>query len=330
MLVVSPPLESSGQPALSAATGPQAGKIGVVIPCYRSEKSIPEVVERLAATLSALNRAWEIVLIDDHSPDGTWRAVTALKAAYPDNLKAARTFKNVGQHNAIVCGFSLVEADIVVTMDDDLQNRPEDVPRLVAAVDEGVDVAIASYGNKRHAAWRNVSGRTIDSILRWLFQLPHEFELTSFRAIDGGVIKRIEAGPVPYPYVTAMVLANGTTAINVPVQHQQRRYGSSNYNLKRSMSLALNLLLNYSPLPVYTVMIMSILALLSSVGLGAWVVVKAMTANTPPGWASAMAATVFVGSQVMVVLLVVLVYLSRINQVLCGPPASHAIGERLD
>ena len=324
MLVLPPTLDAN---PLEVSGPAPCQSVSVVIPCYRSEKSIAALIERLARKCRESGLKWQAVLVDDSSPDGTWTALLALREQYPDEIIAARTFRNLGQHAAICAGLALADGDVVITMDDDLQNRPEDIPALVAAIDRGADVAIASYGSKQHARWRNLSGGGIDGILRWLFDLPKGFELTSFRAMRRGVCERINAAPIPYPYVTALVLSNARSAVNVPVQHQERAFGKSNYTLKRSASLALNLLLNYSPLPLYAVMLATMTAFLSSGVVAAWVVYKWHLGNTPMGWASAMGVTLFVGSQVMLVMLVQLVYVARINRAICSPPPERALGE---
>ena len=318
---------STRDPGAADSHAPAPGLISVVIPCYRSERSIGELVDRLAAVFEQLARPWQAVLVDDRSPDGTWGALVAVRERHGDNVTIARMARNVGQHAAICSGFTLARGEIVVTMDDDLQNPPEEIPKLIAAVEAGADIAIAGYDRKKHAGWRNTSGGIVDATQRWLFGLAPDFELTSFRATTAAVIRRVNRAPAPFPYVTALLLSNALRRVNVAGEHRERPHGASNYNLKRSFSLVLNLVLNYSPLPLYAVIMLTSLSLVLTTGLGTWVILRALLSETAPGWASLITAVAFVGSQTMLGLLAVLIYVSRINQALTTPAPRDSIDE---
>jgi len=158
------------------------GKISVVIPVFKSERSLPVLVPRLIAALKEMRRDFEIILVDDCSPDLTWQRLKQLRGEHGSALRLAKLLKNSGQHNAILCGLSLVTGEVVVTMDDDLQNPPEEVPKLVEAIDRGFDLAVGAYDSKKHSGPRNAGGRFIDWLQRRIFGLPRDFQLTSFRA----------------------------------------------------------------------------------------------------------------------------------------------------
>src|SRR4051794_37408130 len=111
--------------------------ISIVVPVYRSAVTLPELVERLVHVLDDLDRPNEIVLVDDSSPDESWAVLRTLRDQYGSRLKIASLTRNLGQHNAVLCGLTIATGDVVVTMDDDLQNPPEEMPRLVEAIDEG-------------------------------------------------------------------------------------------------------------------------------------------------------------------------------------------------
>src|SRR5947208_8923073 len=162
---------------------PPKGSIGVIIPVYRSQQSLPILVDRLVTQLNATGRPFEIILVDDFSPDDSWSVLLQLKQQHPTSLKIVRLARNSGQHNALLCGFSLSKSDILVTMDDDLQHPPEEIPKLITAIEQGYDLAIASYDLKKHRALRNTGGALIDRIQRDLFNLPSDFRLTSFAGV---------------------------------------------------------------------------------------------------------------------------------------------------
>ncbi|HEV7558543.1 MAG TPA: glycosyltransferase, partial [Kofleriaceae bacterium] len=129
-----------------------------MVPVYRSEQSLAALVTGLVDVLTAMERPFEIVLVDDCSPDNSWRELVRLREQFGKVVRPARLLTNSGQHNAILCGFSLVTGDVVVTMDDDLQNPPDQVPQLVAAIDQGYDLAIGAYERKMHDRVANAKG----------------------------------------------------------------------------------------------------------------------------------------------------------------------------
>ena len=301
--------------------------ISIVIPAYRSRDSLPILIERIEAVLSGFGREFEVVVVDDCSPDDTWEVLKRLKEGHA-RLRIVRLLRNSGQHNAILCGFSLAKGDVVVTMDDDLQNAPEDIPKLVAAVDEGYDLAVGSYVEKKHSKARNYGGMLVDATQRRIFGLPSTFQLTSFRAIDRPVVQNVVAMGGVFPYVTSMLLSHTSRYTNVPVGHDERRFGSSNYNLKRSALLAFNLLLNYSTYPLYFVVALCLLALGCSAVLSMWVVWKSLIGNsTVPGWASTITAISFFNGLILLALVVHSLYLSRLNQQVTRSRVGFTVGE---
>jgi|SRR4051812_38677102 glycosyltransferase involved in cell wall biosynthesis len=300
--------------------------ISIVIPAYRSRDSLPILVERIEAVLGRLDREFEIIVIDDCSPDDTWQVLKQLKEGRA-SLRIVRLLKNSGQHNAILCGFSLAKGAVVVTMDDDLQNAPEDIPKLVAAVDEGYDLAIGSYTEKKHSKTRNLGGSLVDATQRRIFGLPATFQLTSFRAIDRPVVQNVVAMGGVFPYVTSMLLSHTARYTNVPVQHEARQFGTSNYNLKRSVLLAFNLLLNYSTYPLYFVVALCLLALGCSAVLSTWVAWKSLNDSTVPGWASTITAISFFNGLILLALVVHSLYLSRLNQQVTRSRVGFTVGE---
>lgn len=193
------------------------GKISVVIPVYRSEDSLTVLVPELVEQLESFDREFEVVLVDDCSPDGSWDVLKELKHTYPDRLKIAKLLKNSGQHNAILCGFSLVSGEIVVTMDDDLQNPPSEVKKLVDSIDRGFDLAIAAYDSKKHSGVRNAAGGFIDALQRRMFGLPRDFQLTSFRAMRRIISDNVVKMGGVFPYITSMLLSHTTKYVNVEV-----------------------------------------------------------------------------------------------------------------
>ncbi len=290
------------------------GLVSIVVPCYRSEKSLPELVERISRVAAELGRDCEIILVDDRSPDGTWEMLQSLKAKHGRQLKIIRLLKNSGQHNALLCGMQLANGAVVITMDDDLQNPPEEIPKLIAAIASGYDLAIAAYEQKQHTAARNAGGGLVDGVLRRIFKLPSDFQLTSFRAARREVVQNACRMGGVYPYVTAMLLSHAGNQVNVTVRHEPRKFGVSNYNFRRSFSLAANLLLNYSSYPLYLVGALCGFAFLLAIGFGAFVLVRTfLNGSAVPGWASTVVIVSFLNALTLLSLVIFGLYLSRLN-----------------
>lgn len=301
--------------------------ISVVIPAYRSRDSLPILVERLETVLEQPEQGYEIIIVDDCSPDDTWDVLKTLKKSHP-RLKIVRLLRNSGQHNAILCGFSIAQGDVIVTMDDDLQNPPEDIPKLVAAINEGYDLAIGSYDSKKHSVGRNLGGQLVDDVQRRIFDLPKSFQLTSFRAARKIVVDNVVAMGGVFPYVTSMLFSHTSRYINVPVHHEPRRFGRSNYNLKRSLLLAFNLLLSYSTYPLYFVVALCLGALGFSAGLSIFVIWRALAeGSVVPGWASTITAISFFNGLILLALVIHSLYLSRLNQQITRSRVGFTIGE---
>jgi len=301
--------------------------VSVVVPAYRSERTLPALVAELERVLPAVAARWDIVIIDDGSPDGTWRVLKELKAARPA-LKIARLLRNSGQHNALLCGLALATGDIVVTMDDDLQHPPAEIPKLLAAVATGHDLVIGAYDQKQHSAGRNAGGGLVDALLRRIFHLPDRFQLTSFRAIRAPLARQVAAMRVTFPYVTAMLLTHAGRCVNVPVVHRPRTEGRSGYTLRRSVGLAFNLVLNYSAYPVYLVIALGLGALTCSAVLGGWACWKVwFGGGSLPGWASTIVAISFFNGLLLLAMVIQGLYLSRLTQQVSGARVSFSIGE---
>ena len=305
--------------------------LSVVIPVYRAAASLEELVERLSTTVSRMGCTVEIVLVDDCSPDNSWQVLSSLKGRHSKLLKIARLQRNSGQHNAILCGFSLAEGDIVVTMDDDLQNPPEEIPKLIAMIEEGYDLVIGAYGAKQHSAARNVSGGMVDRVIRRMFELPRDFQLTSFRAARRHVILSVRQMSGVFPYVTTMLFSHASRYGNTPVRHDPRKHGTSNYNVRRSVRLAANLAFSYSTLPVLFVGFLCLGAFAFSLAFGSWVLVRAViVGSSVHGWASTIVALSFFNALTLLCLFIFALYLSRMNQQLTRSRVSFTIAELHD
>jgi glycosyltransferase involved in cell wall biosynthesis len=298
--------------------------VSVVIPVYRGEPALPELVKRLEKALDGVE--YEAIFVDDRSPDDSWRVLKELKKDRAW-MRIVRLLKNSGQHNALLCGFTMATGEVVVTMDDDLQHPPEEVPKLVAAVDAGCDLAIGAFDSGRKGT-KAIGGGFVDSTLRRIFKLPRTFQLTSFRAARGAIVAEAARMSGAYPYVTAMLFSHAATYQNVSVEHADRAHGTSNYDFWKSLRLSFNLLLNYSRYPLYVMASLCLGSFLLFGGLATWVVVLALKDGVSvPGWASTLVTLAFSNAVITSSLLIQFLYIARMSQQLARSRVSYAIGE---
>jgi dolichol-phosphate mannosyltransferase/undecaprenyl-phosphate 4-deoxy-4-formamido-L-arabinose transferase len=249
----------------SAARGPD---YSVVIPVYNAEATLAELVQRLAALFRDLGRSYEIVLVDDASRDGSWSLIERL-CAEGAPVRAFQFARNHGQHYALKCGLDHCSGRFAVTMDDDLQNPPEEVAKLVRAIEEdpAVDVVIGRYERKSHPAMRNLGAATLHAVERVIFRVDRGVFLGGFRILRRSVIDEIRRARHAQPRIGPIILSITSRIKNVPVRHEPRRQGRSGYTLRRLVRDTLSSIMNYSSLPLQLVSVVGFGAALLSVAL---------------------------------------------------------------
>jgi glycosyltransferase involved in cell wall biosynthesis len=227
-------------------------KVSVVIPTYRNAGTLPELHRRLSGVLDQFTADWEVVLVDDASNDGTWQALEALHEQDP-RVKLVRFASNMGQHHATLCGIQRATGDYVVTIDDDLQNPPEEIPRLIAKLDEGYDIVIGSIGgDKKHSSFRNLASRTVQGFIGVILDKPDDLELTAYRAMTRRAADQIGAFTGAHVYLPGLMLSSvpHDRITNLPVEHHDRVGGRSTYTFRKLVKLFSYLLINHSFLPL--------------------------------------------------------------------------------
>ena len=230
-------------------------KISVVIPCYHSRRTLGGVtadLERMMATRPELD--YEIILVNDNPPDETWDLIQRLREENP-RIHGICFSRNFGQHSALMAGYRQVTGDIVVSMDDDGQNPPSEIFRLIDAVDSRTDIVYADYPRKQHSRFRNLGSRLSNRMFSWMLGKPRELYLASYWAAKRFVIDEMIRCESPFPYVDGLALQSTTRIINVPVDHLPRAEGESGYTMFSLLRLWLNAFTSFSvkPLRIATV-----------------------------------------------------------------------------
>jgi len=232
--------------------------LSIVIPVYNAEKTIADLCRSLMAILAG-DYQLEIVLINDCSSDGTDTICKALQAEYLETIVYARLSRNFGEHNAVMAGLSLARGDYIVIMDDDFQNPPEEVPRLVAAIQKGFDVVYCQYPEKKDGFFRNLGSYLNGSMARVILDKPANLYLSSFKAMNRFLVNEVITYKNPRPYLDAIILRITRSISTIEVRHDQRRAGSSGYTFKKLVALWGDMLVSYSLIPLRIVAILGII-----------------------------------------------------------------------
>ena len=251
----------------------RAPDLSVVVTLYDEEATLEELHRRVTETLSG--RDYELILVDDGSTDGTWGIVERLRAQ-DERLRAVRFKRNFGQHPAMHAGLSRARAAIVVTMDGDLQNQPEDIPQLVAAVEAGADVASGRRA-ARHDSWgRTLPSRLINGMLRRFTRVDISDFGCAFNAYRRSAVEPMLPSIGKQKFTKALVLSGGASVVEVDVAHTARA-GCSRYSPLRLTRLALHVLAGFWPQPIQWigvalgVLCTALATLLGAYGIWYWI-----------------------------------------------------------
>ena len=285
--------------------------LSIVVPVYRGAATVALLVDALSALQP--EGGLEIVLVNDGSPDNSGEVCRALMGTATVPIIYVEHTRNYGEHNAVMTGLRHASGSYVITMDDDLQNPPEEVIKLYDHARLGNwDVVYTRYAVKQHAAWRNIGSRFANKVADWLLDKPRGLYLSSFRCMSAGVVRNVTRYTGPYPYVDGLIMQVTTRIDSIEVRHFPRVEGRSNYTLKRLVLLWLNLATSFSLAPLRLAILAGlIMALLGAGGAVATIVEALYSDSIPSGWASTMTAILLVGGVQSMVLGVLGEYVGR-------------------
>ena len=285
--------------------------LSIVVPVYNGAKSIGELVDALE--LLSIDGGHEMVLVIDGSPDNSLEICTALVENARMPITLVNLARNYGEHNAVMAGLRHASGAHVVTMDDDLQNPPEEVERLLSfAQRSGKEVVYTCYDDKQHTAWRNLGSRFTNRVADFVLDKPKGLYLSSFRCMSAFVVREIIRYEGPLPYIDGLILQVTHNIGRLKVRHLPRAVGRSNYTLRRLMRLWMSMFVNFSVMPLRISTITGFL--LSAMGgiATAMVIAEALTSSPPAGWASLMAALLLLSGVQLLILGIVGEYLGRL------------------
>jgi glycosyltransferase involved in cell wall biosynthesis len=285
--------------------------LSIVVPVYRGAAT----VGKLVAALSDLHPqgGLEIVLVNDGSPDNSAEVCHELVRNATVPIVYVEHTRNYGEHNAVMTGLRHASGAYVITMDDDLQNPPEEVVKLYDHARLGNwDVVYTRYATKQHAPWRNLGSQFANKVADWLLDKPRGLYLSSFRCMAASVVANVTLYRGPYPYVDGLIMQVTQRIDSIEVRHLPRAEGRSNYTLRRLVLLWLNLATSFSLAPLRLAVLAGlVMAMLGAAGAVATIVEALSSDSIPSGWASTMTAILLVGGVQSMVLGVLGEYVGR-------------------
>ncbi len=287
--------------------------VSFVIPCYRSENTLPAVIEEIRNIMETMaDYGHEIILVNDSSPDGTIHTIRDLCGKY-SNITGIDLAKNFGQHAALMAGMRQAKGDIVVCLDDDGQTPADEVGKLLDKLDEGFDVVYASYGKKKHSLFRNFGSKVNELMTRVMLGKPKELYISSYFAAKRFVVDDMLRYEHSYAYVIGLVLRATKNIANVEVKHRSRAEGTSGYTLKKLLGLWFNGFTAFSIKPLRIATVIGVLCAGGGFLYGIYTIVKRLLLpDIQAGFSALMSVLVFMGGMLMLMLGLIGEYIGRI------------------
>lgn len=232
-------------------------EISIVIPVYNEEQVLEKLYERLMPVMDSLKRTYEIIFVNDGSRDKTEQILQEFHNRRPDNIRVINFNTNYGQHMAIMAGFENVRGEIVITLDADLQNPPEEIPKFIVAIDEGYDVVGGYREFRKDRIWRKFVSKLHNIIRAWIMpQIKMKDEGCMLRAYKRNIVDLMAASGETKTFISALALIYAANPTDIPVKHELRGAGESHYTFYKLIRYNFDLVTNFSlvPIQVFTVL----------------------------------------------------------------------------
>lgn len=233
----------------------------IVIPVYNSEKTLPRLIERLSQVLPGFATTYEVILVNDGSRDQSWSVIEALTAQYPF-VHGINLMRNYGQHNALLGGIRAAQYEVIVTMDDDLQNPPEEIPKMLAKLQEGYDVVYGVPDQQQHGLFRNLASAITKLALQNAMGVRAASKVSAFRMFRTYVRQAFAHYHAPLVSIEVLLTWGTSSFSYVVVQHDARTEGKSNYTFRKLVNHAINTITGFSVLPLQVASLLGFLFLL--------------------------------------------------------------------
>lgn len=303
-------------------------KISFVIPCYGSEKTIQHVVGGIEENVRKEDD-YEVILVNDCSPDKVWGKIEELCAQNP-KVKGICLARNFGQHAALLAGYRQCSGDLIVSLDDDGQTPVEEVYRLIDVAAAGADVAMAYYPNKMHNKFRNIGSRVNQMMAVHMVGMPKNIINTSYFCMHRFVVEEMVRYTNAYPYIPGLICRTTKNIVNVAIDHREREYGHSGYTFGKLLGLWFNGFTAFSIKPLRLATATGCFCAIVGFLFGFITIIrKLVDPNMVIGWSSLVALMVFIGGIIMLMLGLIGEYIGRIYICLNNSP-QYVIKEKIN
>ncbi|MGB7875675.1 MAG: glycosyltransferase family 2 protein [Anaerolineales bacterium] len=286
-------------------------RVSVVVPVYNGSDTLPILVEEVGKVLPDVTNEFELVLVNDGSPDQSWQVIIELAQTHPW-VRGIDLMRNYGQHNATLCGVREARYEVIVVMDDDLQNPPREIPKLLEKLAEGYDVVYGVARKRQQAWWKNLASAIVKRAIAYVMGLRTIRDIGAFKAFRADLRRSFEDFQSPDVLVDVLLSWGTSRFASVPVDEAPRTVGKSNYNLLKLIKVSLLVLTSYTTIPLRFASIIGFLFTLFGMGVLIYVLVIYFTAGSIPGFPF-LASTIIIFSGVQLFALGIIgEYLARV------------------
>jgi len=307
---------------------PSEFSYSVVVPVFNSEAVVGRTIDAIEQVFQQAGLRYQLVLVNDGSRDRSWDIISD-RARRSPNVVALNLLHNYGQHHANLAGFREATGDYVITMDDDLQNPPDQALILIDKAMAGHDVVFGRFEQKQAAGYRRLGSKMIGMLNRRIFGQPADLTVSNFRILRRDVVERICSSRTAHPYVTGQALMYSHSPADVTVRHDPRPVGKSNYSMRRILTLVFSILFSYSLFPLRAAALAGFLVAVGSFLLGCFYLVRAFFVDTVvPGWTTLIVLLSFLDGVVIALLSMLGEYVVRTLNAVSAEDTYH-VSERV-
>jgi len=286
--------------------------ISIVVPVYNSSSSLVALSQRIDAVFSqTIKKQYELIFVDDGSPDQrTWQTLISI-TSQNKNVKAIKLMRNFGQHSATLCGLKEASGDHIITMDDDLQHLPEDIPRLLEKKEH--DIVIAQFANKQHSLFKRITSKAKGWFDYIIIGKPPGIQLSAFRLLSRNVVLGMLKIKTPYPFIPALMFHISKNIATIEATHMKRQEGKSSYSFFKLVKIFSNLIISNSSLLLKLIGVLGLsFSFISFILATHFIYKRFVYSSIPAGWTSIIVALLFLGGLILFTLGIIGEYLIRI------------------
>jgi undecaprenyl-phosphate 4-deoxy-4-formamido-L-arabinose transferase len=296
--------------------------LSVVIPVYNGALSLPELVSRLGEELPKLTDAFELIFVEDDGRDNSWEVIQQLVRQHPW-IRGFKHMRNYGQHNALLCGIRAARYEVIVTMDDDLQHPPEEIRRLLDKLAEGYDAVYGTPHHEQHGFFRDMASQVTKIALQSAMGVDVARSVSAFRVFRTQLRDAFANYQSPYVSIDVLLTWGTKRFAAIPVRHDPRKLGISNYTLRKLVTHALNMMTGFSILPLQIASLVGFALTMFGVIVLVYVIGRALIENAAPAGFPFLASTIAVFSGAQLFALGIMgEYLARMHVRIMGQPSS--------